>query len=293
MGLNSFGCRSCASEYPIARGVPILVSPEKSLFDVQTFLNQDATFFRPVHPVREFISRWMPDVTLNVSSSRVFTEMRDRLLEISPQPRVLVVGGGVVGGGMDCLVDDPRIMLVETDAAIAPRTQLICDGHDLPFVDQCFDGVIVQAVLEHVLDPHRCVSEIHRVLKNGGLVYSDTPFIQQVHGRQYDFTRFTRLGHRRLFRQFDEIDSGISCGPGVALAWTIRYFLLSFFIDQKLRAAASLLSRLCFWPLKYFDYYLAGKPSAYDAASAFYFFGRRSESSCSDRDLVASYHGGF
>ena len=33
--------------------------------------------------------------------------------------------------------------------------------------DAGVDAVIAQAVLEHVLDPHRCVEEIHRVLKPG------------------------------------------------------------------------------------------------------------------------------
>ncbi len=41
---------------------------------------------------------------------------------------------------------------------------LICDAHDIPFADRSFDGVIVQAVLEHVVDPFRCCEEIHRVL---------------------------------------------------------------------------------------------------------------------------------
>lgn len=290
---EEFGCESCDCVFPIANGIPILVVPEKSLFDIETFTNNDPTFFRPVGRTREFISSIVPDVSLNVSSDKVYEQMRDQLLAHSDCPQILVVGGGVVGGGMDCLVDDPQIKLIETDAAIAPRTNLVCDGHDLPFADQSVDAVIVQAVLEHVVDPHRCVAEIFRVLKPGGLVYSDTPFIQQVHGRQFDFTRFTRLGHRRLFRQFEEIDSGVSCGPGVALAWTARYFLLSFFENQKLRAAASLFARLTLWPFKYFDLYLVNKQSASDAASAFYFYGSKSEHVLTDRELIASYQGGF
>ena len=290
---QEFRCESCNAQYPVANGVPILVAAHKSLFDIETFTEAQPTFFRPIGKVREKISKAIPDVTLNVSSDQVYRRMRDRILESSRNPKVLVVGGGVVGGGMDCLVNDPRITLIETDAAIAPRTNLICDGHDLPFADQSVDAVIVQAVLEHVVDPHRCVAEIHRVLKPAGLVYSDTPFMQQVHGRQYDFTRFTLLGHRRLFRMFDEIDSGISCGPGTALAWSLRYFLISFFSNDKLRSAASLTARLMFFPLKYFDRYLVNKPAAKDAASAFYFLGSRSETVLDDRTLVESYEGGF
>ena len=80
---------------------------------------------------------------------------------------------------------------------------LICDANDIPFENGSFDGVVLQAALEHVADPYRCVEETHRVLKEKGLVYAETAFMQQVHGGRYDFTRFTRLGHRRLFRRFD------------------------------------------------------------------------------------------
>jgi SAM-dependent methyltransferase len=291
--LDAFHCKSCLSAYPISNGTPVLVVASKSLFDIETFTDQDPTFFRPVGRARELVSRWLPDVTMNVSANRVFSRMLDRLVTATTRPRVLVIGGGVIGSGMDCLVEDPRIELIESDAAMTPRTSLICDGHDLPFADQSFDAVIVQAVLEHVVDPHRCVEEIHRVLKPDGMVYADTPFMQQVHGRQFDFTRFTRLGHRRLFRMFEEIESGISCGPGAALAWSLRYFMLSFFTGNLLRAMASLLSRLMFFPLKYCDRYLVNKPSANDAASAFYFLGSRSEEALSDRDLIQSYRGGF
>lgn len=290
---NRFECESCQSEYPISGGIPILIAESKSLFDITTFTDGQSTFFRPVGKLRAWVSGHLPDVSSNVAAERVFAAMLEQLLAESDQPNVLVIGGGVIGGGMQCLVDHPRIKLIESDAAIAPRTKLICDAHDLPFADHSFDAVIVQAVLEHVLDPHRCVAEIHRVLKPSGIVYSDTPFMQQVHGRQYDFTRFTQLGHRRLFRMFDELDSGISCGPGMALAWSLRYFLLSFFRGKRLRAIVSLLSRLLFFPLKYCDRYLANQRPACDAASAFYFLGRRSETPLADRDLVEGYRGGF
>jgi hypothetical protein len=114
-----------------------------------------------------------------------------------------------------------------------------------------------------------------------------------VHGREFDFTRFTRLGHRRLFREFDEVASGITCGPGMALAWTLRYFLMSFFSSPQLRALASGVARTAFFWLKYLDPYLARKPGALDAASAFYFLGSKGSCVLSDRELVASYQGGF
>ena len=97
---------------------------------------------------------------------------------------------------------------------------------------------------EHVVDPYRCVDEIHRVLTSNGLIYAETPFIQQVHAGRYDFTRFTQLGHRRLFRRFEEIETGVVCGPGMALAWSWQYFLLSFFTSRPLRSFARRSCRL-------------------------------------------------
>ena len=168
---------------------------------------------------------------------------------------------------------------------------MICDAHCLPFEDNSFDGVIIQAVLEHVVDPWRCVEEIYRVLKEDGLVYAETPFIQQVHGGRYDFTRFTHLGHRRLFRKFEEIDSGAVCGPGMALAWSYRYFLLSFTSSRFLRRLIGIFSRLTSFYLPYLDYFLINNPGTLDAASAYYFLGRKSTCVLSDRDLINRYKG--
>lgn len=284
---------TCTAEFPSVDGVPVLIDERSSIFDRSTFLNREPTFFKPVGRIRQWISGMVPDISANVTARSNFAALAELLEQRPERSTVLVVGGGVVGAGMERLLDNPRIEVIETDAALGPRTQLICDAHDLPFPDSSVDAVVVQAVLEHVIDPERCVNEIHRVLRPEGLVYADTPFIQQVHGREFDFTRFTRLGHRRLFRRFDEVGSGITCGPGMALAWSLRYFLMSFFESPKLRALVSGASRLAFFWLKYFDYVLASKPGACDAASAFYFIGSKSDHVLSDRQLLGSYRGGF
>ena len=74
-------------------------------------------------------------------------------------------------------------------------------------------------------------------------MYAETPFMQQVCVARFDFTRFTHLGHRRLFRWFDEVRSGPVCGPGMALAWSYQYFLLSFFERPRASDRSSRASR--------------------------------------------------
>ena len=192
---------------------------------------------------------------------------------------------------MESLASEPGIQLVDTDVSFGPRTQLICDAHDLPFENNSFDGVVVQGVLQYLLEPSRCVHEVKRVLKPGGLVYAESAFMQQVvHGR-YDFTRFTQLGLRRLFRSFEAVDSGPVGGPGMALAWSCQFFLLSLANSRWSRRLMYALARLTLFWLKYFDPGLMDRPGTYDAASGFFFLGKKSDKILSDRELVMLYRG--
>ena len=204
-----------------------------------------------------------------VSNSRKFIDLLKR---DSRRPVVLVVGGGTIGSGADELYRDDSIELVGTDAYASPHTVLVADGHRLPFDDGVFDGVWVQAVLEHVLEPATVVAELHRVLRPEGLVYAETPFMQQVHERAYDFSRFTQSGHRWLFRRFSEVSAGPVGGAGVALAWSIRYFSRALGAGNKL----SRLIVLPFFWIRYLDAFGRGRAAA-DAASGCFFLGRRAE----------------
>jgi hypothetical protein len=129
-------------------------------------------------------------------------------------------------------------------------------------------------------------------LKPNGIVYAETPFMQQVHGGEYDFCRFTHLGHRRLFRWFSVIDTGMIAGPGMALAWAWEYFWMSFvnrrgLIRKSLRAMSRLTS---FW-MPWCDALLTSRLGAFDAASGFYFMGRKATGPVTDRDLLAEFRG--
>lgn len=281
----------CGAVYPIVNGIPVLINERTSVFLIRDFVDQRNTYFSTSGSAETIAKRFIPTITRNVTSRRNFEKFSRLLFENSNSPLVLVIGGSITGQGMEPLLSHPTIQLVATDVSHGPQTQLICDAHDIPFETGVFDGVIVQAVLEHVVDPGRCMIEVSRVLKSGGLIYAETPFIQQVHGGRYDFTRFTHLGHRRLFREYDEIESGAVCGPGTALAWSYQYFLLSFSESKVIRKLIRLFARLTSFYLKYFDDYLIEKAGTFDAASGFYFVGRKNDRLLPDRELLTLYRG--
>lgn len=181
-------------------GVPILINESSSIFSINDFLNKKDTFFNLTETkIEDKIKKIIPDISKNLKAEQNYDKFAKLLLVQSTKPKVLLIGGGILGKGLDTLLSYPQINLVETDVSFGPRIILVCDAHDIPFEDSTFDGVIIQAVLEHVIDPYRCVEEIFRVTKKDGLIYSEIPFMQQVHGGRQDFTRFTYLGHLTSF----------------------------------------------------------------------------------------------
>lgn len=210
----------------------------------------------------------------------------DSLVAEHRRATVLVVGGGEVGNGADRLYSDPRVEVLAFDIYAGPNVQFVADAHRIPFSDASVDAVVVQAVLEHVLDPARVVAEIHRVLRPDGLVYAETPFLQQVHEGPYDFTRFTESGHRWLFRAFSRTDSGVVGGPGVQLIWTLGAVAAGLTRSR----AVGRLTRLALCWLRVLDRVIPPSMQV-DGACGVYFLGRRSDRPLSAGEMPAQYRG--
>lgn len=287
-------CGRCDARYPVVRDVPILLDGSKSLFDAGDCVAQ-VSGGRPAPTWKELardeMERLVRPAGKNLAARPMIERLAAELRAESDSPRVLVIGGATLGIGMSALTSDPAFQLAESDVTIGPRTNVVLDACEIPFEDGTFDAVVAQAVFEYFPDPFRVAAEIHRVLRPRGWVYAESPFMQQVHGGAYDFYRFSHVGHRRLFRTFDEVQSGVACGPGMALAWSYRYFLRSLGRAKAYRAAASHFSNLTSRWLTRVDDRVGDTAAAYDAASAFYFLGRRAERALSDREILQAYRG--
>lgn len=265
-------------------GQPVLIDFERSIFGPAAFTDSRGSVIpRNYRGTSRTRLRRLINGYNRVARTKT-REFINGLSSIGARPRVLIIGGGTLGSGAEALYQSNAIDLIGIDVYASPYTTLVADGHHLPFRDESFDGVWIQAVLEHVLDPQAVVEEIYRVLRLGGLVYADTPFMQQVHERAYDFTRFTVSGHRWLFRKFEQIDAGAAGGAGTAAAWSARYLLRAFGLGDKV---AKLLTLPLFW-LRFLDRVTKRRPNA-DAASGVYFYGKKSTKVLTPKEMVQYY----
>jgi SAM-dependent methyltransferase len=281
-------CLYADEAFPVVAGVPALVDFDHSVLDAGRLRSvqgaSEVERSRFAGPLRRLLH------PANTTAPRNVARMVQLLRAESGgrRPRVLVVGGGTVGDGLEELYADPTVDLIAFDVYASAVTQFVGDGHSIPLAAGSLDGVIVQAVLEHVLEPTVVANEIERVLRPGGIVYADTPFLQQVHEGAYDFTRFTDSGHRFLFRRFERIDSGTVAGAGTALRWSVDHFVRALTRSVPLGRIAS----LAFFWLSWTDRFLDQKHSV-DAASSVFFLGRRTDAPITGTDIIDYYQGGM
>lgn len=91
--------------------------------------------------------------------------------------------------------------VINTEVFNYPTTDIVCDGDNLPFKDNSFDFILSLAVLEHVKNPWIHAEEIIRVLKPGGIIYVDVPFLQPYHGYPHHYYNMTTKGLQNLFNK--------------------------------------------------------------------------------------------
>jgi SAM-dependent methyltransferase len=144
-----------------------------------------------------------PSVVRKTASSQLF---RDHY----PGGYVLNLGGVGMGGVVNFALD--------------PEADIQGDAHDLSrFAPDSFDMVISTAMLQYCHSPHVVASEIHRVLRPGGLLYLDAPFVQPYcdhHGID-DLWRFTKRGLLRLFGDFEIVE----CGSSIPAVSALGFYL--------------------------------------------------------------------
>ena len=94
-----------------------------------------------------------------------------------------------------------------------------------PIADASLDGIGCFAVMEHMAEPWVAAAEFRRMLKPGGLVFIDYPFLVPVHGYPSHYYNATRAGLARLFDDgFEHIALGTRDNqtPDHSLHWQLN-----------------------------------------------------------------------
>ncbi|MGV3485680.1 MAG: methyltransferase domain-containing protein [Planctomycetaceae bacterium] len=135
---------------------------------------------------------------------------------------------------------------------------LIGRAEAIPAEDNYFTVIITQEVLEHVEHPFVAASEMHRVLKPGGLLYCQLPFIIGYHPGPTDFWRFTREGISSMLREagFQIEEQGITVGSGTGFYRILVEFMAisCALIAPPLYKAFKAIFALLLFPIKWLDH---------------------------------------
>jgi len=191
---------------------------------------------------------WHPIFFGSAAETRRFA---DSHLSNSVPPQALNMIKNVRGPVLNISAGGTRTYLphcIELETAIFRNTDIVGDGHVLPFADGVFEVVLAINAFEHYREPDRVASEILRVLKPGGKVFIHTAFLQPLHEPPWHFFNCTKFGLLKWFDRFEVEKLSVSenFNPIYGLAWQ-AHELLNVLCDEKGSAAAKRFGAL---PLK-------------------------------------------
>ncbi|MFO7682219.1 MAG: class I SAM-dependent methyltransferase [Chloroflexota bacterium] len=163
----------------------------------------------------------------------VYKDEHTSLQEIGRQAHGLVldIGAGAQVVQKSLSADCRYISLDYYQTAVAwyhTRPHLYGDGQWLPIKSGSVDTVLLLDVLEHLPQPEVCVAEIGRVLRSGGKLVLQVPFLYPLHDAPYDFHRWTIHGLRALADRYGfAIESELISGHPLETAALLTNLALS------------------------------------------------------------------
>ena len=228
-------------------------------------MSPQATHKTPLTKIREVLAT-PPDPFF--VTARTQQRVANLIKSAGENATVLNVGAGYTELG-------PRV--INVDIFDSGTTDVLGSAMALPFADASADLVILQGVLEHVHDAAGTIAESIRVLKTGGIFYTEMPFLQPYHESPIDLRRSTKPGLATLCAPLTEVESGIHIGPAATFAWFTREVLARLVSggSSRIYAKASSLLGWAVFPLRYLDHFFERVPHLHTVASSCYYLGRK------------------
>jgi SAM-dependent methyltransferase len=258
-------CPETGEVFPIISGAPVFVPPA-----IQAHMDEERTGI--VNRLKTFLRRfpWLyialiyligPVCFVGTSAAAfVRSFRRDELL--------LNIGSGIHSFGANVL---------NLDIFWYKGVDVVADAHCLPFETDSVDGVVCEALLEHVPNPSKVIQEITRVLKPGGRAYILVPFVYPFHACPNDFYRWSGEGLRLLCKGTEIVELAPRSGPTSALVaqlgtWAAIVFSFGW---EPLYSILSIAFTAIFAPLKWLDLVFGRLPTAIHGTASWYMVFRK------------------
>jgi ubiquinone/menaquinone biosynthesis C-methylase UbiE len=150
-----------------------------------------------------------PDLLAKYLTTRFRLEVNYQLLEVGCGRGDFL--RGFIRCGLNCYGVDQS----EVARKICPEAEIVQADIEkgLPYNDDRFDVIYSKSVVEHFYHPEKLISEMHRVLKPGGIIITLTPAWEYVYKIFFDDwthrSPFTKISLRNIFKMhnFQEVKS--------------------------------------------------------------------------------------
>jgi len=204
--------------------------------------------------------------------------------QCSPQVERIVTSWGPGSRVLDIGAGGRRIApyVITVDFVDSGDTDVVADATATPFREESVDLLVATGLLEHLEDEVAFLEEARRIVRRGGDIYIEIPFLQQYHDDPIDCRRLTLPGLERLLRRhgFEPETSGVHIGPTVTLITLFANYCQIMFEGPTLahrivsNGVYAVLATLLF-PFRYLDAFMGKKKSAYQLAFGVYCAAKR------------------
>lgn len=127
-------------------------------------------------------------------------------------------------------------------------TDLYSSVEEGNFPDHCFDVIVMQDVIEHLVDPAGMLLKLRKLIKNNGILYISTPNIASRAAKLFKM-RWWGINAFHLFyfskKTLSQLLMNLGYQPGKCYTYT-RYFSLDY-LSERVKSYSSRMGRFLHW----------------------------------------------
>lgn len=104
------------------------------------------------------------------------------------------------------------------------KADILADlSEPLPINSEVADTVMSLSVMEHLREPQVFLYEAHRILKFGGTMILQVPFMWWVHEAPHDYYRYTKYGLRYMLEKAGFTEIAVYPQTGFWVMWILKF----------------------------------------------------------------------